>query len=106
MSKLTTDGALRALRDSKSDFVRLLERDGFDVGLYKPDKVDRQSPHVRDELYVVASGTGLFQNGAESQTVRTGDVLAVTAGVDHRFLEFTDDFAAWVIFIGPRPLPA
>jgi mannose-6-phosphate isomerase-like protein (cupin superfamily) len=106
MSKLTTGSALQALKDSKSDFVRLLERDGFDVGLYKPEKVDRQTPHLRDELYVVANGSGFFQNGGETEAVQAGDVLFVAAGAEHRFTDFSDDFAAWVIFIGPRPKPA
>ena len=106
MSKLTTGSALQALRDSKSDFVRLLERDGFDVGLYKPNRVDQQTPHLRDELYVIADGSGFFRNGAETEAVQAGDVLFVMAGVEHRFTDFSDDFAAWVIFIGPRPQPA
>jgi hypothetical protein len=28
-------------------------------------------------------------------------VLFVPAGMDHRFVNFSGDFAAWVIFYGP-----
>lgn len=31
-----------------------------------------------------------------------GDLLFVPAGVVHRFEEFTDDFATWVMFYGPE----
>lgn len=30
------------------------------------------------------------------------DVRFVPAGVVHRFEEFTDDFAVWVVFYGPE----
>lgn len=30
-----------------------------------------------------------------------GDFLFVPAGVEHRFEEFTDDLAVWVVFYGP-----
>jgi mannose-6-phosphate isomerase-like protein (cupin superfamily) len=31
-----------------------------------------------------------------------GDLLFVWAGVEHRFEEFTDDLAVWVVFYGPE----
>ena len=34
--------------------------------------------------------------------VETGEALFVPAGVEHRFEDFTDDFAAWVVFYGPE----
>lgn len=102
MLKLTTGEALQALGKAKSDFVRLLERDGFDVGLYRPEKIDRQDPHARDELYVIASGSGSFEHEGETGPVKTGDVLFVAAGAVHRFKDFSDDFSAWVVFIGRR----
>ena len=30
-----------------------------------------------------------------------GDLLFVPAGVEHRFEEFSDDLAVWVVFYGP-----
>lgn len=100
MLKLTVDDALRQL--AGTDFIRLFERDSFDVSLYKPDKIDPQRPHKRDELYVIASGKGSFWCDGESAPIETGDVLFVAAGTPHRFERFTDDFAAWVIFFGAR----
>jgi mannose-6-phosphate isomerase-like protein (cupin superfamily) len=101
MLKLTGRDALRRLADTNTDFARLIEKDVFDVSLYKPEKIDPQTPHARDELYVIASGSGKFFCDRETEAVATGDVLFVAAGVEHRFQDFTDDFSAWVIW--PRP---
>jgi mannose-6-phosphate isomerase-like protein (cupin superfamily) len=103
MLKLTARDALQRLADTKTDFARLVEKGTFDVSLYKPEKVDPQTPHARDELYVIASGSGKFFCAGETEAVATGDVLFVAAGVEHRFEDFTDDFSAWVIFFGNRP---
>lgn len=72
------------------------------VRFYAPRPTDEQSPHTRDELYVVARGSGTFLNGEEHHPFGEGDVLFVPAGVEHRFEDFTGDFAAWVIFYGPE----
>jgi len=60
-----------------------------------------QGPHDRDELYVVASGSGTFVRGAERVAFGQGDALFVPAGVEHRFEEFSDDFGTWLVFYGP-----
>ena len=39
---------------------------------------------------------------AERHRFAPGDLLFVPAGVEHRFEEFSDDFAAWVFFYGPE----
>jgi len=101
MSQFTLSAALERL--GHADFARVLEEPGFDVGLYKPDGVDTQSPHARDELYVIASGQGAFEHAGKTAPVAVGDVLFVAAGEPHRFIDFSSDFSAWVIFIGPRP---
>jgi mannose-6-phosphate isomerase-like protein (cupin superfamily) len=71
------------------------------VMLYAPVGEDHQIPHDRDELYVVARGSGLFQLGESRFRFTAGDAIFVPAGVDHRFEEFTDDLATWVMFYGP-----
>jgi len=30
------------------------------------------------------------------------DMLFVPAGLEHRFVDFTDDLAVWVVFYGPE----
>jgi mannose-6-phosphate isomerase-like protein (cupin superfamily) len=72
------------------------------LGLYAPRGSDPQKPHTRDELYVVMRGSGWFRNGDERHRFAPGDVLFVPARVEHRFEEFTDDLALWVVFYGPE----
>ena len=72
------------------------------VELYAPRGVDPQSPHTRDEGYVVIRGSGWLVHGDRRDPIRAGDFLFVAAGVEHRFEEFTDDLALWVVFYGPE----
>ena len=69
------------------------------VEIYRPVNTDTQTPHLQDELYVIISGSGEFFNNGERSAIGQGDVLFVPAGVEHRFENFTDDFATWVIFM-------
>ena len=83
-----------------------LSKQAFDTGEielrhYAPKGVDEQVPHDRDELYVVISGSGSFKRAGESIAFAPGDVLYVGAHEEHRFVDFTADFATWVIFYGP-----
>src|SRR5437763_201573 len=66
------------------------------VELYAPAGRDPQSPHDRDEVYVVARGTGTFFDGSERHPVAPGSFLFVAAGQPHRFEDFSPDFAVWV----------
>jgi mannose-6-phosphate isomerase-like protein (cupin superfamily) len=72
------------------------------VELYKPDKIDLQTPHEQDELYVILRGSGTFFVNGERMPFKENDVLFVPAGIEHRFEDFTDDFATWVIFYGAK----
>ena len=78
------------------------EHGTLQVKMYRPAASDPQKPHPRDEIYVVARGSGWFVNGADRHPFQTGDVLFVPAGVAHRFEEFTADFSTWVMFYGPE----
>lgn len=70
-------------------------------GLYEPRGTDTQDPHKQDELYVVVSGSGNFIKSGEKTAFHPHDVIFVEDGGEHRFVDFTDDFSAWVIFWGP-----
>jgi mannose-6-phosphate isomerase-like protein (cupin superfamily) len=83
-------------------FVELFRHGTLSVELYAPRGTDPQQPHTRDEVYVVVEGRGAFRNGPDHHPFERGDVLFVAAGVEHRFEEFSDDFAAWVFFYGPE----
>lgn len=83
-------------------YAVLLEHGTLELGLYAPKKSDPQTPHTRDELYVVMRGSGWFRNGGERIAFGPGDALFVPARREHRFEEFTDDLAVWVVFHGPE----
>ena len=71
------------------------------VEIYRPLKIDTQTPHLKDELYIVISGAGEFLNDGRRVSFQPGDILFVPAGIEHRFENFSEDFATWVIFYGP-----
>ncbi len=77
-------------------------RGSIEVELYAPRGSDPQSPHSRDEIYVVVKGSGTFIHGVERFAFAEGDLLFVPAGQTHRFEDFSPDFLAWVIFYGPE----
>lgn len=83
-------------------FVTLFEHGSLQVEIYAPPGDDPQTPHTRDEVYVVARGSGMFFNGETRHNFQAGDLLFVPAGNEHRFEEFSDDFAVWVMFYGPE----
>ncbi len=82
--------------------IELFRHGTLTVKLYAPRGNDPQTPHTRDEIYVIASGTGRFLRGTEEISFGVGDVLFVAAGEEHLFVEFTGDFATWVFFYGPE----
>lgn len=101
-TRLTTAHARDELRAAgEAEFVSLFEHGTLHVEYYRPDGVDRQQLHARDEVSVVDSGTGTFVNGDGRHPFEPGEVLFVPAGVVHRFEDFSDDVATWVFFYGP-----
>jgi mannose-6-phosphate isomerase-like protein (cupin superfamily) len=61
-----------------------------------------QVPHDRDELYVVARGSGHYRVGDAVTAVGAGDLLFAAAHAPHGFEDCTPDFSVWVIFYGPQ----
>ena len=96
-------GWLRRLPTQDGEpFVVAHEHGTLKVELFAPRGVDDQTPHRRDEVYVVVRGEGWFVNGTARHRFGPGDLLFVPAGVEHRFEDFTDDLAVWVVFYGPE----
>lgn len=100
--RITAKIALEELAKHDGPFKTLFNHGTLEVEVYKPEKVDLQQPHTRDEVYMVISGTGEFLNGEVRTTFSPGDFLFVPAGVEHRFENFTEDFVTWVLFYGPE----
>jgi mannose-6-phosphate isomerase-like protein (cupin superfamily) len=101
--RLTVPDALARLPGPANErFVELFQHGTLSVELYAPRGGDPQNPHTRDEVYVVVQGSGQFRNGDVRHPFGPGDLLFVPAGVVHRFENFSDDLAVWVIFYGPE----
>ena len=100
--RLTPAAALAALARVPQPFTRVFRHGTLEVEIYKPVGVDKQTPHTRDEVYVVIAGSGYFRCGEKRQPFEPGEVLFAAAGVEHRFEDFTPDFATWVFFYGPE----
>ena len=100
---LTAAEALAKLPGPKGErFVELFQHGTLSVEFYAPRGSDPQQPHTRDEVYVVVSGSGEFLVSGRTEPFVPGDVLFAPAGAEHRFVNFSGDFATWVFFYGPE----
>ncbi|MHA1567328.1 MAG: cupin domain-containing protein [Alphaproteobacteria bacterium] len=76
----------------------VLRRGGLEVKLSAPKGADVLTRHPSEVLYLVAAGSGsLFAGGKRTKFV-TGDALFVPAETTHRFEDFTNHIAVWVVF--------
>ena len=80
----------------------LMEHGSMRLRYYAPKGEDAQTPHAQDEVYIVVAGRGRFEVGGEAFAFGPDDVLFAPAGAAHRFVDFSDDFATWVVFYGPE----
>ena len=62
----------------------------------------RKSRTIRTRFTSFLSGSGFFTHGETREPFEPGEALFVPAGDTHRFEDFSDDFAAWVVFYGPK----
>lgn len=95
----------------------MLSHGSMQLRWFSPQESDDQVPHDRDELYIVVAGHGTFMRAADAAPFddvaipladadrvqfQPGDALFVPAGTVHRFEDFSNDFAAWIVFYGPE----
>jgi len=102
MNRLTISNALQSLEGTSETFKELFNHGSLSIEIYKPDGIDHQQPHSRDELYVISSGSGFFVNAESREKFEKGEIIFVPAGAVHRFEDFTEDFSTWVVFYGPE----
>ena len=82
--------------------VSFLQRGTLNVRLSLPAPPNQQTPHAQDEVYVIIRGRGVLLHDGERDPFESGDLLFVAAGTEHRFEDFTEDLAVWVVFYGPH----
>ena len=115
----TSPGEARKVPTDPGRVTALVMAHGtMELRWFSPKGHDSQTPHDRDELYVVVSGTGIFMRAQESHPLGDdlslplmgedrvafgpGDAIFVPTGTEHRFESFSDDFACWIVFYGPE----
>jgi len=86
--------------DNKERYIAILENKNIEIGLYAPVNDDLQSPHMKDEIYIIVKGEGTFLNDGKRAAFGPGDLFLVSAGTEHRFENFSDDLVAWYIIHG------
>jgi len=82
--------------------VGVLERGSLDVKLSHPVEPNRQTPHEKDEVYVIMQGQGVLIHDGKRDEFAAGDLIFIAAGTEHHFEDFSADLSVWVIFYGPR----
>jgi mannose-6-phosphate isomerase-like protein (cupin superfamily) len=107
--KVSITQALKRLPASPTDkypqgapFVTLMAGGTMSVEVFAPKGEDLQQPHAQDELYFIQHGTGELVINGQRFEAATGDAFFVTAGVEHHFENFSNDFVTWVVFYGPQ----
>jgi len=81
--------------------VSVLEHGSLNLKLSLPVSPNQQTPHEQDEIYVIMQGSGVLFHDGNRDAFGPGDVMFVAAGTEHRFEDFTEDLAVWVVFYGP-----
>ena len=115
--RATQEDAKRVPHDAGRSTGLVMRHGTMELRWFAPKEHDAQVPHDRDELYIVIAGTGMFMRAVESLPFDDislpiqgeervpfgpGDALFVAAGTVHRFEDFSDDFASWIVFYGPE----
>lgn len=96
----STEEARNELEKINSLSVLLLQNGTMQLKYYAPKLIDKQLPHKQDEIYIIAAGHAVFYRACEMINCKKGDALFVPAAMEHRFENFSEDFATWVIFYG------
>ena len=79
-------------------FTNVFTKGALELEFFAPRGRDYQTPHDKDEFYIIVSRTADLMKEGETIPCQTGDALFVAAGEEHHFENISDDFATWVIF--------
>ncbi|HSS61312.1 MAG TPA: cupin domain-containing protein [Candidatus Limnocylindrales bacterium] len=85
-------------------YVDFLASSLLSVGLavWPSGSIDRQRPHLEDEVYYVISGRGTIRVADEDRSVKAGSLVFVAAGVEHRFHDIAEDLRVLVFWAPPH----
>ncbi|MDQ6917729.1 MAG: cupin domain-containing protein [Candidatus Dormibacteraeota bacterium] len=85
-------------------YIDFLASDLLSCGLavWPKGVTDRQQPHAEDEVYYVIEGAGRIRVGDEDHAVKSGSLVFVAAGVEHRFHAIEADLRVLVFWAPPH----
>jgi mannose-6-phosphate isomerase-like protein (cupin superfamily) len=104
MDAFETDEIASRRAAAGAPYLEFLRSPSLSVGLYvlAPGEADLQSPHREDEVYVVERGAAQIEVAGERRPVGPGSVVYVAKGVDHRFVDITEELRVVVLFAPPE----
>jgi len=87
-------------------YVEFLRVPALSAGAYvlPAAGTDPQKPHKEDEVYYVVRGRARMLVGSEEQVVKSGSVIFVAAGVEHRFFDISEELEV-LVFFAPAESP-
>ena len=93
---------------SGEPYLEFIRSGSLSVGLYvlPAGGVDRQRPHLEDEVYHVVSGRATLTVTDEEVRVGPGSVVFVEARAEHRFHDIEEELRILVFFSPPESKPA
>lgn len=99
-----TVAELSRRRQGGRPYLEFLRSEALSAGLYELERgaVDRQRPHLEDEVYVVLAGRARFRAAGQDVAVEAGSVLYVAAEEEHRFHSIEQDLQVLVLFAPPE----
>ena len=103
---LSLTDALARLASDRHDFDEVFRAPSGSLSLtvarWPAGSVDDQTPHGEDEVYHVVAGRARLLIDEEAVPVEPGTVAFVAAGVEHRFVDITEDLAVLVFWSPAR----
>ena len=87
----------------EAGYHEFLRRRGMSLGLFTlpVGAVDRQHPHMADEVYIVLEGKGTLQVVDDKVPVEAGSIVSVDHGEEHHFVDVVEDLRMLVVFAPP-----
>jgi mannose-6-phosphate isomerase-like protein (cupin superfamily) len=93
------------LKGDAVEYREFLHVPSMNCGIYSlpAGSTDMQAPHDDDELYLVLSGRARMRLDDQERAVGPGDLLYVSATIEHSFFEIEEDMTLLVIFATTPP---
>jgi mannose-6-phosphate isomerase-like protein (cupin superfamily) len=100
MQSFVIDTLLAKRARGNTRYLEFLRAPTLSMGIYhlKAGQPDPQPPHDRDEVYYILSGRASIRVADEVQAVAAGSIVFVGKGVDHKFMDITEDLTTLVFF--------